>query len=1406
MLGDELNLSVVFSPVDILNKDIEWISSNEDIAIVDENGKVTALSDGKVTITAKHGDLTAECTIIIEKPEVPVEGIKIKVGEGDVDRITLTPSHPQENLKILTTPVDATNVHIVWASSNPNVATVEATDEFGLEAVVTMVSQGDTPLVITATVDGKEISNYVFCTADTLYGELVKDENIIQNETFVGYEKDSKLPLWNGEWGTRGVYGSFAKNSSNPNEGVSYDSNYVMIKQEANGNNRAELIDDVSMSGATKLIWDFGKLDGIVKGYVNIKLLNAGASWTPVQFYGSNKKEVFGLRFDANLVKYRLNGGSVELGEANINYSQVSTLRMYFEIDFEAGLFSLVLNGEDFVTNLELPVKEILGIQFVSSNSGAKTMSLDNMALVNIPLSLEESQAKIIDLLDSTYMEFDSTLYTDENWTILEDIYTTAKDALEAETEKANLLPILDKALADMRAIETEAATALRIAKEQALAAVEEVDVTLYTLNEEALLALLEETKENINECLTAEAVTECLDSFNIALVEIEQDEVAIITLKNTALEELALVDGGSENFTTDVTLKFKNDDGSEASRVYNNIQTYKNAYDGGVLAIEVAASVHDEITYLEAKAAIEEALANAIISIMDCSNNAEMLVAAKAEAEKHIRDYKVTDRSIDNIPDCEVPEGDPEYYDKNVIIGQLNDILRTRINNVETLTDVTKIQLEINEAENYIDTFLQTYKTTFAELKESLLQSYDEYYNSLISSLEEGTEIYLSLNEKYTSGKEKIEVLTSGKAVLNAAYRDARNGLGLVIACFDNIDELNGFVNSLKEELPYLSEEMSNAITSIVAEETDNIKAVIELPNATTADFTPVLNAAKDRVNTLISELRETKFTITLENCLDSFEVKYGEAFTMADVHVTAKNIIGVSYPDTEGNYIPMTEETKVIVYENMLLQVDVEDIEGFKKDLNWTSTTEVVEAEGDPFEEVSNQFFTLSIPTGVCMIGTTTTGGKALTGGKVTISGTDFTSLVRMPVGANANSETIKIVVNENLASLDIYLKEAGNNGTDSRTGNLYYNVSNELDDANAANLAYNKADNVNTKLSLTNLTYGSVIRIYLQNNSKKSDGTALGANLFIGGINAVVDSSKATKDVSIQWEDSEPTKYHYFDVIEAPKGPTSATEVFQYWYYLVDEQEVQFESKSYPSGTTLVMLAKTLSSNVTINYIVDDITTPESYIVMEGESGIPEPEAPVKEGYKFLGWFTEDDTLFDFASVTAGTVATVTAKFEEITSNIQTLGLTQESIANIDTSKINAGAYDQYGIINLHLGHKSASAPATQGGVNVIKFGGKTSSTNYIKIDLTNYNGTAKIKVGSIDGSGSRTMFLATKQTNTVADAIPGASVTSVKNELKSFEVEIECGKVYYICTDNTCMLAELTVTLDLNNLKA
>lgn len=62
----ELQLEAVMLPEEECNDTLEWISSDEQIAIVDENGFVTALAVGKAKITAKAGSgKSAYCTVTV---------------------------------------------------------------------------------------------------------------------------------------------------------------------------------------------------------------------------------------------------------------------------------------------------------------------------------------------------------------------------------------------------------------------------------------------------------------------------------------------------------------------------------------------------------------------------------------------------------------------------------------------------------------------------------------------------------------------------------------------------------------------------------------------------------------------------------------------------------------------------------------------------------------------------------------------------------------------------------------------------------------------------------------------------------------------------------------------------------------------------------------------------------------------------------------------------------------------------------------------------------------------------------------------------------------------------------------------------------------------------------------------
>ena len=72
--GDTYTNKPTITPADATNKGLKWTSSNNSVATVDENGKVTAKSKGQVTITATAKDGSekkASYTLIIE-PSCPV--------------------------------------------------------------------------------------------------------------------------------------------------------------------------------------------------------------------------------------------------------------------------------------------------------------------------------------------------------------------------------------------------------------------------------------------------------------------------------------------------------------------------------------------------------------------------------------------------------------------------------------------------------------------------------------------------------------------------------------------------------------------------------------------------------------------------------------------------------------------------------------------------------------------------------------------------------------------------------------------------------------------------------------------------------------------------------------------------------------------------------------------------------------------------------------------------------------------------------------------------------------------------------------------------------------------------------------------------------------------------------------
>ena len=130
--GKTLQLTANVTPAEA---SVIWTSSNEEIAAVDENGVVTAISAGEAIITVQAGDKKASCTVTVT---IPVEAITLYFNEITVE------AGDQFTVNYTVSPEDATDKTIVWTSDNEEVATV---DENGK---VTAVAAGKAKITATS--------------------------------------------------------------------------------------------------------------------------------------------------------------------------------------------------------------------------------------------------------------------------------------------------------------------------------------------------------------------------------------------------------------------------------------------------------------------------------------------------------------------------------------------------------------------------------------------------------------------------------------------------------------------------------------------------------------------------------------------------------------------------------------------------------------------------------------------------------------------------------------------------------------------------------------------------------------------------------------------------------------------------------------------------------------------------------------------------------------------------------------------------------------------------------------------------------------------------------------------------------------------------------------------------------
>lgn len=127
--NSKAKLEAVVQPEDATHVEIEFTSSNEDVATVNSDGEINAVDAGETTITAsiKETDLTAECvvTVVPDLESIELSDTSLKLKKNGTAQLTATAN-----------PDGASIDGIAFTSDAPDVATVDE------EGNVTAIADG----------------------------------------------------------------------------------------------------------------------------------------------------------------------------------------------------------------------------------------------------------------------------------------------------------------------------------------------------------------------------------------------------------------------------------------------------------------------------------------------------------------------------------------------------------------------------------------------------------------------------------------------------------------------------------------------------------------------------------------------------------------------------------------------------------------------------------------------------------------------------------------------------------------------------------------------------------------------------------------------------------------------------------------------------------------------------------------------------------------------------------------------------------------------------------------------------------------------------------------------------------------------------------------------------------------